>query len=106
MIMPLKRSSVHLSRVLIEIKRAALQTEDEAVRQKLWRWYYRLLHAQDEVRAMVMDAEMRRLLDFVFPDGLPAPFQDDNKPHSAKKDAIDSLADDDIPPRQKGLWDE
>lgn len=104
-----KRQSHELSRLKNELRKRALHEDDEEKRRDYWRLYYKAIHAEHEVRALVMDAEMRRLLDFVFPNGLPSGFDDEPdkpNPQSKKKPDDDStLNDDDIPPRQKGLWE-
>ncbi|MDQ7025901.1 MAG: hypothetical protein Q9P01_11085 [Anaerolineae bacterium] len=102
-----KRRSYHLSRLKSELRKRALAEEEEDKRRDTWRLFFKAQHAEHEVREMVMDAEMRRLLEFAFPNGLPDAFRDDaderKKPKSPKPD--DAIDDEDIPPRQKGLWD-
>ena len=75
--MPRKRKSYHLSRLQSELRKQALHTEDEELRSKFWRLFYKARNAEHEIREMVMDAEMRRLLDFVFPNGIPSDLVDD-----------------------------
>ena len=107
--MPLKRKSYHVSRLQSELRASALREEDEEMRNRLWRLYYRACNAEHEVREMVMDAEMRRLLDFVFPNGLPDIYSDETeKPEDTKpkkSDGNPTENDEDTPFRQKGLWE-
>jgi hypothetical protein len=102
-----KRRSHHLSRLKDELRKRALIEDDEDKRRDYWRLYYKANHAEHEVREMVMDAEMRRLLEFAFPEGIPGDIADDpdaqQKPKSQASD--DSSDDENIPPRQKGLWE-
>lgn len=106
--MPLKRRSYYLSCLQSELRKYALNAKDEDTRKDYWRMYYKALNAEHEVRAMVMDAEMRRLLDFAFPDGIPQSLRDfpdappDNLPQLPDDITPD---DDDLPPHQKRLWD-
>jgi hypothetical protein len=105
--MPLKRNSYHVSRLQSELRAYALHEEDPVLRKKFWSLYYRACNAEHEIRALVMDAEMRRLLDFVFPNGLPDIFEDakpaDRQPQ--KSDSNPSDNDEDILPKQKRLWE-
>jgi hypothetical protein len=100
--MPLQRKSRIVSQLQMGLRALALREEDEEKRRRLWRLYYMACNAEHEIRSIVMDAEMRRLLDFVFPDGLPAIFEDE-KPK--KFDSQPPEDDDNQHPKQKGLWD-
>ena len=108
-----KRTSYHLTELKNELRKRALKEKDEEKRTDYWRLYYKTLHAEHEVREMVMDAEIRRLLDFALAYGhLPDNWKDEitKFKEDADKDkqppVDDSIDDDDIPPRQMGLWDE
>ncbi|MDQ7023929.1 MAG: hypothetical protein Q9P01_07210 [Anaerolineae bacterium] len=107
-----KRTSYQLTQLQRELHKRAVKEEDEDKRRDYWRLYFKAQHAQHEVRALVMDAEIRRLLDFALAYGqLPDHLADesepsDNKPDSDKPPPVDdSMDEDDIPPRQKGLWE-
>jgi len=103
-----KRRSYNLTQLKRELHQRAIKEKDEERRRDYWRLYYKANHAEHEVREMVMDAEMRRLLEFVFPDGIPDNFYDeDDTPHKPESPSPDddSIDDEDIPPRQKGLWE-
>jgi len=103
-----KRESYHLARLKAELRKRALREDDEEKRSDYWRLYYKANHAEHEVREMVMDAEMRRLLEFVFPDGIPDTFHDEaDTPQKSESQSPgdDPIDDEDIPPRQKGLWE-
>lgn len=100
-----KRKSYHLSRLQSELRaRAIKEKDDEELSNALWRMYYKARNAEHEIREMVMDAEMRRLLEFVFPDGVPqnltqAEVEKDETPQPEKSEASDDT------PKQKGFWD-
>ena len=110
-----KRISYHLTELKNELRKRAMKEKDEEKRTDYWRLYYKVLHAEHEVREMVMDAEIRRLLDFALAYGrLPdewknlkdeiAKFKEDAD--KDKQPPVDDTIDDDIPPRQMGLWDD
>jgi hypothetical protein len=108
-----KRKSYHLTQLQQELRKRATKEEDEDKRRDYWRLYYKSLHAENEVREMVMDAEIMRLLDFALAYGrLPDDYKDETDKPDVKTDedskppVDDSIDDDDIPPRQKGLWEE
>ena len=113
------RISQKLARLKEELRKRAVKEEDEELRNDYWRLYYKALHAEYEVNGLVADAEVRTLLDYALQYGrLPGDWKnlkdeikksrddaDDNqdKPQPPVDDSID---DDDIPPRQLGLWDD
>lgn len=106
------RKSYHLTQLQNELRKRAIKEKDEDTRRDYWRLFFKAQHAEHEVRALVMDAEIRRLLDFALAYGrLPDDFKDetdtpDDDVVTDKPPPIDdSIDDDDIPPRQKGLWD-
>jgi len=104
-----KRKSYHLTQLQHELRKRAIKEKNEEKRSDYWRLYYKANHAEHEVRELIMDAEMRRLLEFVFPDGIPDSFHDeDDTPQKPKPQIPDDegIDDEDIPPRQKGLWEE
>ena len=102
--MPLQRKSYHLSRLQSELKQHALRTEDEELRAKLWRYYFKAERAENEIYKMVTDAEMRRLLDFIFPNGIPSDMFEDTHRKAPTDDDDDMSPPDDLP-KQRGLWD-
>jgi hypothetical protein len=110
-----KRKSEYVAQVMREIRQAALKEKNDETRSKLWRWYYRLLHGEDEVEIIVKDTEVRCLLEIFLAYGmLPANWQEEIAKLEAKLRAemeqqappVADIDDDDIPPRQLGLWDE
>ena len=113
--MHLKRKSEYVAQVMREIRQAALDEENEKLRGKLWRWYYRLQHGEDEIRAMVMDTEMRHILEYIIAhEMLPVNWKEELAELVAKMEAdtdpplplVDDSDDDNyIPPRQLRLWD-
>jgi hypothetical protein len=53
-----------------------------------------------------MEAEIRRLIEFLAADGRYGNFPiDDDSANNKKSPPSNNNNDDDIPPRQKGLWD-
>ena len=114
--MRIKRKSEHVAQVMREIRQAALKEKNDESRSKLWRWYYRLLHGEDEMAIIVKDAEMRCLLELFLAYGmLPANWQEEIAKLEAKLRAemeqqaprvVDDIDDADIPPRQMRLFDD
>jgi hypothetical protein len=113
--MRIKRKSEYVAQVMREIRQAALKEKNDETRSKLWRWYYRLLHGEDETALIVKDAEMRCLLEIFLSYGmLPDNLEEEIAKLEAKLRAemqqqapppVADIDDDDIPPRQMGLWD-
>ena len=110
-----KRKSEYVAQVMREIRQAALKEKNDETRSKLWRWYYRLLHGEDEFELIVKDTEIRCLLEIFIAYGmLPANWQEEIAKLEAKIRAemqqqaplIDDIDDDDIPPRQMRLFDD
>jgi hypothetical protein len=110
-----KRISYHLTELKNELRKRALKEKDEEKRADYWRLYYKTLHAEYEINGLVADAEIRTLLDYALLYGrLPnnwrdaiAKFKADDADQPDKQPPVDNrIDDDDIPPRQMGLWDE
>jgi hypothetical protein len=110
-----KRISYHLTELKNELRKRALKEKDEKKRRDYWRLYYKAVDAAHEVDSMVADAEIRTLVEYLLRYGrLPddwkeqvAKFQEDKADaDEKKKPPVDEVDDDDIPPRQLGLWNE
>ena len=112
-----KRTSYHLTELKNELRKRALKEKDEEKRTDYWRLYYKALHAEYEVNGLVADAEVRTLLDYALQYGrLPGDwknlkdeitkFKEDTNKDKQPPLVDDNIDDDDIPPRQLGLWDE
>jgi uncharacterized protein YpuA (DUF1002 family) len=112
-----KRISYHLTELKNELRKRAIKEQDEEKRTDYWRLYYKALHAEYEVNGMVADAEVRTLLDYALQYGrLPGDwknlkdeitkFKEDADKDKPQPPVDDNIDDDDIPPRQLGLWDE
>jgi hypothetical protein len=95
-----------------ELRKRAIKEEDDEKRDDLWRLYYAAKDAETEVRELVKDAETRNVLEVVANYGLleilmeeerenPSPANEKPKPSYSKSTDYD----DEIPPRQLGLWD-
>ena len=112
----------HKSRLLSwlknDIRTDAINEQDEELRDKFWRWYYRAKDAEFEVHNMVQQADVRRLLEYavkhkwISPDVLNSlPPAEESEPPEApepkpkKSRRKKSSDDDDNLPKQKGLWD-
>ena len=101
-----KRISYQLSRLKDELKKRATAEEDAEKQKDYWRLYFKAVNAEGEVRELVMEAEIRRLIEFLAADGRYGDFLPDDKPcDKPKSSPPDDVDEDDIPPRQKGLWD-
>jgi hypothetical protein len=115
------RKSVSLRWVKNEIRKEAIKQEDEELRNKLWRWYYKLKDSEYEVDILVRESDVRTLLKLAvakrwldaavlllpieFDDdddeeGVPPRPQQESKSTSRKKQSVD-----DNLPRQMRLWD-
>jgi hypothetical protein len=114
-----KRISYHLTELKNELRKRATKEKDEEKRSDYWRLYYKALHAEYEVNGLVADAEVRTLLDYALQYGrLPGDWKNlkdeitkfkedaDDKKDKHSPPVDDTIDDDDIPPRQLGLWDE
>src|SRR5687767_9519123 len=113
-----KRKSLLLRWLKNELRDEAIKCTDEELQKKLWRWYYRAQNAETEVNELVLQAEIRRLIELLIvhkiidPDRLNIELEDDDddpealpKTKKAKRKKK-SPADDDNLPKQKGFWDE
>ena len=102
-----KRQSYHLTQLLNELRKRAIAVRDEDKRNDYWRLFFKAQRVESEVREMVMDAEIRRLLDFALAYGrLPDDWKDEaDKPDDNQPPLNNDIDDGDISPRQKGLWD-
>ena len=56
------RKSVSLRWVKNEIRKEAIKQGDEELRNKLWRWYYKLKDSEYEVDILVRESDVRTLL--------------------------------------------
>src|SRR5688572_16634414 len=110
-----KRKSQTLAWLKAEIRAEALKLPEGEERDRLWRWYYRAQTAEFEVNALVMEAEIRTLLQyaveygFIKQDAVNRLFDDDEqtqvpKPKKARRKKSTSEDDNNLP-KQKGLWD-
>ena len=98
-----KRNSRILSQLKRELHQRAIKEQDEKKRTDYWRMYFAAKNAEAEVRELVLEAEKRRLIEFLREDGYDGDLldgDDDPPPDNPSNDD-----DDEIPPRQKGLWD-
>ena len=102
-----KRISYQLRRLKEELKKRAIAEKDDKEKQgDYWRLYYKAVNAEGEVRELVMQAEIRRLVEFLAADGRYGDFPlDDDPPAKPKRPPNDDVDEDDIPPKQQGLWD-
>jgi hypothetical protein len=114
------RKSISLRWVKNEIRKEAIKQENEELRNKLWRWYYKLKDSEYEVDILVRESDVRTLLKLAVAkrwldaavlllplefddddeDGVPPRPQQESKPTSRKKQS----ADDNLP-RQMSFWD-
>ena len=106
------RISQKLARLKEELRKRALKEEDEELRNDYWRLYFAARDAEYEVRQLISDAETRNvlevvaaygLLDVLMEDEKDNPSDMDEKPQASESKASDY--EDEIPPRQKRLWD-
>lgn len=103
-----RRTSNFLSCLKSELRRHAIKAKDEETANDYWRMYYKAVNAEQEI---VLEAEVRRLLEFIVREGIADGLVDEmqqsddtaDKPQKPQTDT--TLTDDDIPPRQKGFWD-
>ena len=115
-----KRKSLLLRWLKNELREEALKTEDEVLKKKLWRWYYRAQAAEAEVNELVLQAEIRRLIELLIvhkiidPDRLNVELERmedietplDSMPKPKKSKRKKQTPSDDNLPKQKSLWDE
>jgi hypothetical protein len=113
------RISQRLIKHLNELRKRALKEKDEEKRRDYWWLYHDARTIEPEIREMILKSENRTLIEMIEYYGLtniilgdqqdipppppPSPEEDDkDEPESADDEATD---EDDIPPRQLGLWD-
>jgi hypothetical protein len=114
-----KRKSLLLRWLKNELREEALKTEDEVLKKKLWRWYYRAQAAESEVNELVLQAEIRRLIELLIvhkiidPDRLNIELEraddielSEDLPKAKKSKRKKKAPSDDNLPKQKGFWDE
>jgi hypothetical protein len=103
------RISKRLIHLQNELRKRALKEKDPELRADFWRLYYAALDIQHDITELVMAAEIRRLAEIMLAYGITdtslglddtPPADEPEKPDSEPPDH-----EDDIPPRQKGLWD-
>ena len=109
-----KRKSQTLAWLKAELRAEALKLPEGEERDRLWRWYYRAQTAEFEVNALVLEAEIRTLLQYAIEYGLIKAeavknlFNDDepSQPPQPKKSRRKKSAEvDDNLPKQKKMWD-
>ena len=114
-----KRISYFLTELKNELRKRALKEKNEEKRRDYWRLYYKAVDAAHEVDSMIADAEIRTLIDYGLRYGrLPENWREEidkyiqhkedkaNAEEEKQSPVDDSMDDDDIPPRQLGLWGE
>ena len=108
-----KRISYFLTELKNELRKRALKEKNEEKRRDYWRLYYKAVDAAHEVDSMVADAEIRTLIEYLLRYGrLPDDWKEqvakrqEDKAEEKKQPPVDEVDDDDIPPRQLGLWGE
>jgi hypothetical protein len=108
------RISTRLEQHKNELRKRALKEQDEKLRRDYWWLYHNAKDIEPEVREMVLKAENRTMLERVIESGLmPMLLEaEKNKLPPEEAESEPSVADeeppdheDDIPPRQMGLWD-
>jgi hypothetical protein len=97
-----------------ELRKRALKEQDEKRRKDYWWLYHNAKDIEPEIREMVLNAENQSLLERVIASGLMPMLLEDEKdklppteaePKPSVSDEEPPDHEDDIPPRQKGLWD-
>jgi hypothetical protein len=108
------RISQRLIKHLNELRKRALKEKDEDKRRDYWWLYHDAKAIEPEIREMVLNAENQSMLERVIESGLMPmlleaekdklpPTEAEPKPSVSDEEPPDH--EDDIPPRQKGLWD-
>ena len=105
------RTSKRLTHHQNELRKRALKEKIEDKRVDYWRLYFEAQDIAHEVNELVMEAEIRRLLELMTAYGVAdiiveeekADTPPDDKPQTSDSEPPDH--EDNIPPRQKGLWD-
>ena len=126
--MKIERRSMSLRWLKNDIYNEAIKEKDEKLEKKLWRWYYRAKDAEYEVDILVLGSDVRDMLKDAVARGLfdeelvnlilelirkkaaeaaeTPPPPKEKKRKSRKKPPPEDALEDDIAPRQLGLWDE
>jgi hypothetical protein len=116
------RISQRLIKHLNELRKRALKEKDEDKRRDYWWLYHDAKTIEPEIREMILKTENQSLLEMMSNYGLTpiilgdqkdnAPLDDDNDNSPAddndngqKPPDDDDDHEDDIPPRQLGLWE-
>ena len=114
------RQSISLRWVKNEIRKEAIKQENEELKAKLWRWYYKLKDSEYEVDILVRESDVRTLLKLAVAkkwldavvlhmpieydddedEGVPPRPQEEAQSKSRKKPPTD-----DNLPKQLSLWD-
>jgi hypothetical protein len=114
-----ERKSVSLRWLKNQLRAEALKETDEERKKKLWRWYYQAEDAEYEVDILVLQAEVRRLLELAVEYGildkevLKLNIDDDEEEDEApppkpkkRKSKKKPPPEDENLPKQKTLWEE
>ena len=80
-----------------ELRKRALKEKDEKLRKDYWWLYYNAKDIEPEIREMVLKAENRSMLERIIESGLIHILLEEEKDNPSPEE--------DIPPRQMGLWD-
>ena len=97
-----------------ELRKRALKEKDEQLRKDYWWLYHNAKDIEPEIREMVLKAENRTMLERVIESGLMhklledeknSPPPEEDEPKSSVSDEEPPDHEDEIPPRQLGLWD-
>ena len=102
------RKSISLRWVKNEIRKEAIKQENEELRNKLWRWYYKLKDSEYEVDILVRESDVRTLLKLAIAKKwldavvlhLPIEYDDDDE-----DDNVPPHPPEDNLPKQLRLWD-
>ena len=95
-----------------ELRKRALKEKDEKLRKDYWWLYHDAKDIEPEIREMMLKAENRSLLELMTDYGLTHIILEDQKDNPPPPEDEPKVSDeeppdheDDIPPRQMGLWD-
>jgi hypothetical protein len=103
------RKSVSLRWVKNEIRKEAIKQENEELRNKLWRWYYKLKDSEYEVDLLVRESDVRTLLKLAVAKKwldaivLTMPIEYDGDEDD--EEGVPPRPPEDSPPKQLRLWD-
>jgi hypothetical protein len=103
------RKSISLRWVKNEIRKEAIKQENEELRNKLWRWYYKLKDSEYEVDILVRESDVRTLLKLAVAKRwldavvlhMPIEFDDDDD----DDEGMPPRPPEDNLPKQLSLWD-